>query len=158
MEKYTFFWSGPFSQWNYSPFKINGIKFKTAEHYMMYKKATFFGDHDIAEKILKTDHPRDAKKLGRKVKRFDKTLWEEIAKKVVYDGSYEKFTQNPRLKEKLMDTDGTLLVEASPYDRIWGIGMAENDPGINDEKNWNGTNWLGEVLTQLREDFKKDGD
>ena len=154
MEEYTFFWSGPFSQWHYSPFTSKeGIKFTTAEHYMMYKKATFFGDHEMAEKILNSGHPRDAKKLGRKVRNFDKELWDNVAKKVVYDGNYAKFTQNPKLKQKLMETEGTLLVEASPYDRIWGIGMAEDEPGVEDKNNWKGTNWLGEVLTQLRKDL-----
>jgi ribA/ribD-fused uncharacterized protein len=156
-KKYTFFWkdASPFSQWHKVGFTIDGVHFKTAEHYMMWKKAMLFGDADSAEKVLKAGHPSDAKKLGRGVKNFDRYEWEQNCKRFVYDGNYAKFTQNEALKKKLMDTGDTLLVEASPYDAIWGIGLTEEEAKKLPESQWPGTNWLGEILTQLRDNLKQ---
>lgn len=150
---YTFFWSGPFSQWYESKFIKNGIKFNTAEQYMMYNKATLFDDFDIAEKILKTNNPKIQKGLGRQVSNFNLDVWNQNAKRVVYEGNYCKFTQNPDLLQKLLSTEGTILVEASPFDSIWGIGLSEDVARITPPEQWKGTNWLGEVLTQLRDDL-----
>jgi hypothetical protein len=154
--KYTFFWlaPSPFSQWHRSSFTIDGITFKTAEHYMMWKKAMLFGDAFKAEEVLKTDHPKDAKQKGREVSGFIAEEWEANCKRFVYDGNYAKFTQNKALLKVLMDTDGTILIEASPYDKIWGIGITEENARKIPESKWPGTNWLGEVLTKLREDLK----
>lgn len=156
--KYTFFWKdqSPFSQWNKAGFTLDGIHFKRAEHYMMWKKAMMFGDTESAEKILKSDHPRDAKHLGRAVKGFVKKDWEENCKKIVYDGNHAKFTQNPILLKQLMDTAGTTLVEASPYDKIWGIGLTKEEARRIPENKWPGTNWLGLILTQLRDNLLLD--
>ena len=156
-KKYTFFWQdvSPFSQWHKVGFKVDGVFFKTAEYYMMYKKAMLFCDANIAEQVLKAKHSKDAKDLGRKVKGFIREDWEENCKRFVYEGNHAKFTQNPHLLKQLMDTDGTLLVEASPYDAIWGIGMDEETARNTPESKWRGTNWLGEILTKLREDLKK---
>lgn len=157
-KKYTFFWQteSPFSQWHSSLFEVNGVRFKTAEHYMMWKKAMVFGDTDIAAEVIKSVHPRDTKALGRKVKGFDKDTWEQVCRTVVYEGNHAKFTQNEKLRKALMETGDTLLVEASPYDAIWGIGLKEADAKKIPAKDWPGTNWLGEVLTKLREDLKKE--
>lgn len=157
-KKYTFFWQteSPFSQWHSSLFEVDGVRFKTAEHYMMWKKAVFFGDLQVADEVLKSGHPRDTKALGRKVKNFNKEEWDKVCKDFVYEGNYAKFTQNEKLKKVLMDTGDTLLVEASPYDAIWGIGLKEADAKKIPSKDWPGTNWLGEVLTKLREDLKKE--
>ncbi|MDP5274204.1 NADAR family protein [Chengkuizengella axinellae] len=155
MEKFTFFWrtASPFSQWHRCHITVDGILFNCAEQYMMYKKAKLFDDHQIADKILKSSSPSEQKKLGRKVKGFDKDVWEANCKQVVYDGNYAKFTQNKQLKQKLLETKGTTIVEASPVDPIWGVGLSEDDPRILDRKTWKGTNWLGEILTQVREDI-----
>lgn len=152
--EYTFFWSGPFSQWHPSKFVIDGIQFTHAEQYMMYKKAMLFSDTETADKILKAKHPKEQKALGRQVKNFSSQEWEKNCKKFVYDGNYAKFTQNSDLMKKLMDTGDSLLVEASPYDKIWGIGLNEEDAKITPEEQWPGKNWLGEVLTNLRHDLK----
>ena len=156
-KKYTFFWKDKdvFSQWHKAGFTVDGINYKTAEHWMMWKKAMMFGDAETAEKILQANHPHDAKKLGRTVKGFIKTEWEEHCKQFVYDGNHAKFTQNQRCYNALMNTGDTLLVEASPYNAIWGIGLDEETAKKTPESEWPGTNWLGEVLTRLRENLKQ---
>lgn len=158
MEKFTFFYrsQNPFSNWYPASFEVKGIKFNCSEQYMMYAKAMLFGDKETAKQILKAEHPREQKALGRKVQNFDAKIWSEQAKKCVYEGCYAKFTQNENLKLYLLKTAGTTLVEASPTDTIWGIGLAENDPDAQNRATWRGTNWLGEVLTQLREDLLKE--
>lgn len=155
MEKFTFFWrtQSPFSQWHPARFVIDGVEFNCAEQYMMYGKAKLFADEEMALKILKSKTPIQQKALGRKVKHFDEKIWEGNCRKIVYEGNYAKFTQNEELKRILIGTKGTTLVEASPTDRIWGVGLSEEDPRIQDRKRWRGKNWLGEILTQVREDL-----
>lgn len=157
-KKYTFFWKekSPFSQWHNSSFVIDGINYKTSEHWMMWKKAMLFGDTDIANQVLKSSHPSEVKKLGRKVSNFVKETWEKECKDFVYQGNYAKFTQNSELLKVLMATEETELVEASPYDAIWGIGLTEEDAKKTSPDKWPGTNWLGKILTQLREDLKNE--
>ena len=156
MEKFTFFWGGPFSQWAKSPFQINGLEFNCAEQWMMYAKARIFGDLKIADEILKTSDPQEQKALGRKIANFNPNKWNEVAKDVVYVGSYAKYSQNKDFKNVLLATVGTTLVEASTYDTIWGIGLAENDPLALSKDTWKGTNWLGYILTELRDEFIQD--
>lgn len=155
MEPYTFFYrsASPFSQWYPCSFRLDGIQFNCAEQYMMYKKAELFRDDRILGKVLQATTPREQKELGRSVRNFDKAKWEEHCKSFVYEANYAKFTQNELLLEQLLETRGTTLVEASPTDRIWGVGLAEDDPRIHDRRKWRGTNWLGEILTRLREDI-----
>jgi len=150
-EQFTFFWNGPFSQWHPSVFIVNDITFKCAEQYMMYKKGMLFEDYDIAIKILATDDPRKQKSLGRTVSNFNPDQWNAVARDIVFRGSMAKFTQNANLKEILLQTKGTTFVEASPYDKIWGIGLKENDPKALNRETWQGENWLGEILTEVRD-------
>ncbi|BCO16270.1 NADAR family protein_gp217 [Bacillus phage vB_BceM_WH1] len=154
---YTFFWGGIFSQWHKSKFEVDGITFNCAEQYMMYQKALLFGDEEVAKKILTKSNPRDQKDLGRKVKGFVEETWNKHAKEIVYKGNYAKFTQNPELLKGLKATGQTLLVEASPHDDIWGIGLDEKTARKTPEKDWKGTNWLGEVLTNLRFNLIEEG-
>jgi ribA/ribD-fused uncharacterized protein len=154
---YTFFWSGPFSQWHKSTMVIDGIKFNCCEQYMMYKKAMLFNDIEIAQKILKTFNPRDQKACGRLVKNFNQEIWEQNARQIVYEANLAKFTQSDKLKQILKDTGNTKLVEASPYDNIWGIGLDEEAAKKITEDQWPGTNWLGKALDQVKvEIFKND--
>jgi len=155
-EKFTFFWNGPFSQWGPATFVVDGVTYNCAEQYMMACKARMFGDEDALASIMEAEHPRDQKRLGRRVRGFKEELWNSRARDIVYEGNYAKFTQNPEFLEKLLATKGTTLVEASPKDCIWGIGMAEGDEGIEDRNNWQHTNWLGEELTNLREDLMRE--
>lgn len=156
---FTFFYGSgePFSNWHKAPFvehrEGQTLRFATAEHYMMYRKALCFGDTAAAAAILGTPDPRVAKRLGRRVKPFDAEVWNQVARRVVYEGCKLKFTQNAGAYQALVATRGTKLVEASPTDRIWGVGLAESDDRILDPGAWRGTNWLGEVLTCLRDDL-----
>jgi ribA/ribD-fused uncharacterized protein len=151
-DKYVFFWQGgsPFSQWHKVSFKADGYTYTCAEQYMMHRKALLFNDSETAKKIMQAGYnPKKHKELGRLVKNFDAAVWNKHAKAIVYAGNYEKFTQNEKLLEVLKATKGKVIVEASPYDKIWGIGLSPEDPKRFDPKEWKGTNWLGEVLTTL---------
>jgi ribA/ribD-fused uncharacterized protein len=154
MERFTFFWGAehPFSQWYAdAPFERGGLRFPTAENWMMWQKARLFGaPSDLCAAIV-TATPRDAKRLGREVPGFSQAIWSVAARPIVAEGNYAKFTQNPSLLRKLIETAGTTLVEASPSHRIWGIGPAADDPRALRRATWRGTNWLGEVLTDVRD-------
>ena len=153
MEKFTFFWNGPFSQWHRSNFIIDDATYMTAEQFMMAAKARLFGDTETLKEIMETTSPKEQKALGRKVANFDEGIWNSKARDLVYEGNHAKFSQDKDLLEKLFATKGTTLTEASPYDKIWGIGLAEGDPLTLHRITWKGKNWLGEVLTKVREDL-----
>ena len=143
-----------FSQWWPAAFKADGGRYPTAEHYMMAEKARLFGDDEMLEKIRRAESPADAKKLGRKVRGFDVARWEAVAFRRVIDGNIAKFGQNPALKAYLLATGDKVLVEASPMDRIWGIGMAASDPRAGTPEEWQGTNLLGFALMAARAELK----
>jgi ribA/ribD-fused uncharacterized protein len=155
MAEYTFFFTdkSPFSQWYPCRFVVDGNTFTCAEQFMMHGKAVLFRDAESAAKILAADHPRTHKAIGRKVKGFDDATWKREREAIVMAGSRAKFTQNGDLRDKLLATRGTTLVEASPYDRIWGIGLAATDPRALDANQWRGQNLLGKILTALREEL-----
>lgn len=150
-EKFTLFWNGPFSQWYPSPFIVHHLTFNCAEQFMMYSKATLFRDTETAEKILYTTLPKDQKALGRKIRNFDTNIWFLFREGIVYTATYAKFTQDLALQEILLATKGTTLVEASPHDKVWGIGLSEDDPRAQNRATWAGLNLLGETLTRVRE-------
>ena len=156
-EQFTFFWNGPFSQWSMdgggpiTQFVCDGEEFNCAEQWMMACKAQLFGDGETRRKIMESYDPRHQKMLGREVKNFDPDVWNEHARRIVFDGNLLKFTQNFKYKAELLATEGTTLVEASPYDKIWGIGLHDYDPRAQKRSTWLGTNWLGEVLTAVRQ-------
>src|SRR5688572_10229429 len=118
-ERFTLFWHGPFSQFHPSTFAVEGTTFTHAEQFMMYSKAKLFGDHEVAAEILRAEQPKDQKALGRKVRSFDDLVWKHFILGIVFIGSYAKYSQNTELKEALLATMGTTLVEASPLDRVW---------------------------------------
>ncbi len=155
MEKFTYFYrsGSPFSQWYPCYFIVYEHTFNCAEQYMMYAKALLFRDEETAMQILRARTPREQKELGRKVRGFNDTEWNRHCRDIVYQGNREKFLQNEELLQLLLDTKGTTLVEASPTDRIWGVGLTEDDPRIRSRSSWRGSNWLGEVLTKLRDDL-----
>ena len=131
------------SQWSDHDFEVDGDHYKTAEHFMMGEKARLFGDEETRAKILASNHPGDAKKLGRQVRGFKEPLWTERRVEIVVRGNVAKFGQNPELKAYLLGTGERILVEASPKDKIWGIGLAAKDDGADDPKRWKGLNLLG---------------
>lgn len=158
-EQFHFFWrtNSPFSQWHPSNFVVEGQLFNCAEQYMMWGKAQLFGDAEIAAQILEAAQPRDQKALGRKVRNFDRTVWSKHARDIVYRGNRAKFTQNSDLRKFLLATGDATIVEAAPNDAIWGIGISEEEARTTDPSAWPGTNWLGEILTKLREELKNEG-
>ena len=151
-ELFTFFWSGSFSQWHPSAFTIDGVTYNCAELYMMAEKARLFGDTAREAMIMATSDPRDQKRYGRMVEGFDNAIWMANAKVIVKRASVAKFTQNAHLLSDLMDTTGTTLVEASPEDKLWGIGLRKTDRRAMRRDTWQGKNWLGEVLTEVRDE------
>jgi len=153
-EEFVFFWGGICSQWYSSWFEIDGQKYSCAEQYMMYKKALLFEDEDVANAIMRTQNPMEQKALGRKVRGFNKDKWEEVCREYVYEANYAKFTQNPDLLFELVSYGDRDIVEASPEDPIWGIGMHETNPDIFDRTKWKGTNWLGEAIMRVRDTLK----
>ena len=138
------------SQWFHAPFEADGIRYRTAEHYMMAGKARLFGDRAAEQRILNAEHPRQAKALGRSVRAFNEDEWSAHRVELVIAGNLAKFGQHPHLREFLLPTGTSILVEPSPYDRIWGIGLRATDPRAADPARWPGLNLLGFALMQVR--------
>ncbi|MBI3633037.1 MAG: NADAR family protein [Candidatus Vogelbacteria bacterium] len=149
------FWDGILSQWHSSEFALDGLAFKWAEQWMMYKKAEIFGDTETMKKVLRAESPKECKQLGRQVCGFISSEWDKVSRDIVYEGNIAKFSQNVELKKQLLDTGDAMLVEASPYDKKWGIGLAASDPRAKDPSRWLGTNWLGEVLMRVRTELRR---
>ena len=141
------------SNWHPSGLVFCGREFCTAEHWMMWQKARVMGDTGSADAILETPTPRRAKELGARVKPYDDALWRDVREQLVYVGVREKFMQNPKLAERLLATGVAVLAEASPYDRSWGIGLAEHDKRFRDISLWRGSNLLGRVCMRVRSDL-----
>ena len=164
--KYLFFWghkkskSGEityscFSQWWTSPFVVQNVKYHTAEHWMMAQKARLFNDEENYNKILAAKSPAEAKLLGRQVRKFEEKIWIEERDKIVIQGNLEKFKQNIELKQFLINTKERILVEASPVDRIWGIGLSGDNEKAQNPKQWKGLNLLGFALMEVRDELRK---
>ncbi|MFC4373705.1 NADAR family protein [Nocardia halotolerans] len=159
--KYLLFWghsprrdatigSSCLSQWWPASFVVDGVDFATAEHYMMWRKALLFGDADIATRVLEVAHPSEAKNLGRRVRNFDEQVWDRARFDIVVAGSVAEFGQDEALGGYLAGTAGRVLVEASPMDRVWGIGLTADDPRAADPARWRGLNLLGFALMRAR--------
>jgi len=159
--KYLFFWGHTtkndlvvgkecLSQWYESNFEIDGIHYPTAEHYMMAEKARLFNDSEALKKILESKHPGDAKKQGRTVKGYQDDVWKKHRFNIVVCGNQAKFSQNEKLKEFLINTNDRVLVEASPHDRVWGIGLEQTNPDAENSAKWRGLNLLGFALMKVR--------
>lgn len=136
--------------WPHSPFTVDGVSYASAEHYMMVGKARLFGDESIVARMLAAPTPAAVKELGREVAGFDQARWEAHRFDIVVAASVAKFGQHPDLLAYLLGTGDRVLVEASPTDRIWGIGLAASDPGADDPARWRGLNLLGFALMQAR--------
>ncbi|KOV78133.1 hypothetical protein ADL03_40630 [Nocardia sp. NRRL S-836] len=156
-----FFWShqperngsigcGCLSQWWPCDFEVEGQRFASAEHYMMWRKALLFGDSTVAARVLAAASPAEAKALGREVSGFSDDPWVAARMEIVVTGNLAKFGQNPPLSSFLLGTGSRVLVEASPLDRVWGIGLAADDPLAQNPSSWRGLNLLGEALMEVR--------
>lgn len=139
------------SQWWRCQFLADGVKYTCAEQFMMAEKARLFHDDEMLEKIMEADHPKEMKAYGRAVRGFDKEVWDNACYDIVKRGNEAKFSQNPELCEFLKGTENRILVEASPRDRVWGIGMGKSNPDAQNPLKWRGTNFLGFALTQVRD-------
>ena len=160
--KYLFFWGHTakdptsvgkecLSQWYEVVFEINKIKYPSTEHYMMAEKARLFNDNEALEKILVSTHPGDAKKLGRTVKNYHDEVWKQHRFDIVVRANQAKFSQHEKLRTFLINTSDRVLVEASPRDRIWGIGMGASNPDVENPAKWRGLNLLGFALMATRD-------
>ena len=165
-DKFLFFWGHQpsadgiitktcFSQWWLCSFVVDKVTYKTAEHWMMAKKAALFGDKEILAQILMAKTPAEAKKLGRKVRDYQDDVWLNNRFEIVKEGNYHKFSQNEALKTFLLNTSDRVIVEASPVDSIWGIGMAIDNPAIENPEKWEGLNLLGFALMEVRDELKR---
>jgi ribA/ribD-fused uncharacterized protein len=163
--KFLFFWGHQsskdgkitktcFSQWWESSFIVDVIEYKTAEHWMMAKKALLFNDEATFNKIIGVKSPAEAKKLGREVQNYNEEIWLQNRYKIVKEGNFHKFSQNANLKEFLLTTNNRVLVEASPVDAIWGIGMASDHNDANYPEKWLGLNLLGFALMEVRDKLR----
>ncbi|MEU9045900.1 MULTISPECIES: NADAR family protein [unclassified Kitasatospora] len=138
------------SQWWPGEFTVDGVTYASAEHWIMAGKARMFGDEDIAQQVLKARTPAEAKKLGRLVKDFDDEVWVAGRFELVVAGNVAKFGQDESLRAYLLGTGSRVLVEASPVDRIWGIGLAADDIRAQQPSEWRGLNLLGFALMEAR--------
>ncbi|WP_027621627.1 NADAR family protein [Acetivibrio clariflavus] len=162
--EYLFFWGHQpsrdgsitkscLSQWWKSDFTVDIYTYCCMEQYMMAEKARIFGDEEILEEILKNKNPKQIKALGRKVRNFDEEVWKKKRYSIILNGNYAKFIQNKELRRFLVETKNRVLVEASPYDKIWGIGMAADDENVENPLQWKGQNLLGFALMEVREEI-----
>jgi len=138
------------SQWFPATFVIDGVSYRTAEHWMMAEKARLFGDDAALKKIVACKTPAEAKALGREVKNYDDVRWGKARSESVVVGNVAKFEQHAAMGAFLKSTGNAILVEASPRDRIWGIGMGASNPDARDPKKWRGRNLLGFALVEAR--------
>lgn len=165
--KYLFFWghrpskngeltASCFSQWWHSPFEVEGVRYATAEHWMMAQKAALFNDDEIRQQVLAAQSPGEAKQLGRQVRDFDEAIWTNRRYDLVVQGNWHKFSQHEALKTFLINTQDRVLVEASPVDRIWGIGLAATDERAANPTQWEGLNLLGFALMDVRDQLQNE--
>ena len=162
-DKHVFFWGDFPSNWYPCHFIVERdgkeLEFFNSEQYFMYEKAMTFDDTTIAMKILlEGSNPKKAKTLGRMVKNYDDDVWNEKRYQVMVDANMYKYSQSEELKEMLLNEEfnGKKFVEASPIDSIWGVGLGEHNPLVDDEKNWKGQNLLGKVLNEVRDKLLKE--
>ena len=139
------------SQWYDCLFEADGVLYHTTEQYMMANKALLFGDNEVYDKIMAAEKPNKYKKLGREIRNFDSKLWDAKKYDIVVEGNKAKFSQNPELKEYLLSTGDAILVEASPYDKIWGIGLDSETALKGTVEQWQGENLLGCALMEVRD-------
>ncbi len=155
-DRFVFFWKPPvvFGQWTRSNFEVDSVVYTHAEQFMMAEKARLFGDELMLRKIMASTDPSEQKKLGQAVRGFDEGVWVEQRIGIVVRGNHAKFSQSEKRLNSLLATDEKTLVEASPYDRIWGIGLRPDDPLAEQPSRWRGMNLLGQALMTVRDQLR----
>ncbi len=159
---YLFFWKpnpnnieNCLGQWQPSEFSVDINDFENAEQYMMYGKGELFEDLDSCKKILEVSDPKTIKALGQKVTNFKQDEWDRAKYSIVLNGNYHKFAQNKPMRDYLLSTGDKILVEASPFDKIWGIGLKDSDKNARTPKYWRGQNLLGFALMEVRDELRR---
>lgn len=142
------------TQWHKCKFKLGNFQYNNTEQYMMMEKAKLFEDDFIYEQLKKPMHPKEYKALGRKIRGFEEKTWDKAKVEIVYKGNHAKFTQNKDLEKYLVQTKDKIIIEASPYDTVWGIGLAVTSDDLLIPENWKGENLLGFILMQVREEIR----
>lgn len=142
------------SNWYLEPFRVDEKEYSCVEQYMMEAKALLFGDAETGADILREPDPALIKALGRKISGFDEALWNRFKYRIVLTGCYYKFACSRDLREYLLSTGDAVPVEANPADRIWGAALAADDPALQDPAKWGGTNLLGIILMEVREELR----
>ncbi len=151
--------NGCMSNWYHAEFEYAGIRYPSTEHFMMYHKASVFGEKELADKILACNTASKAKQYGKSyMPKFNKDLWKEVSYTIVKRGIRAKFSQNTDIREKLLATGNRVLAEASGKDLIWGIGVAIDDPNAVNTAFWKGDNYLGRILMEVREELSKNSE
>ena len=140
-----------FSQWYDCYFEVNGVQYHTTEQYMMASKARLFGDEEVFQEIMAAWNPHDYKKLGKKIRGFEQTLWNAHKYDIVVEGNKAKFSQNPDIREFLLSTGDAIIAEVSPFDKIWGIGLDREQAMKGSVGQWEGENLLGCALMDVRD-------
>lgn len=143
------------SQWWIQNFYSNANSYLCMEQYMMASKAELFGDDKIHKEILDCSDPQQIKALGKKVRNFDQEVWDKFKCTIVLNGNWCKFSQNRNLREFLLSTGDSVLVEASPFDSIWGVRLSENSPDVHNPFKWRGQNLLGFALMEVRDELRR---
>lgn len=156
---FTFFYladkeNGYLSNWYISHFEVEGKVYSSTEQYLMEFKARLFQDSEIAAEIMKTDDLTTIKGLGKQVKNYKDPIWNVCRQLVMEQGLRAKFFQNTELRHKLLATGDTMLAECSKKDKIWGIGLAIDDPKRFDMAYWEGESLLGRSLMKIRKELR----
>lgn len=152
---YLLFLRGPFSNFAFAGFEYKNVVFLYTENAFMYAKAYHFNDLATMKRLENTQlQPIQAKQLGRQVSNYNDESWEQVRYNYMLEINREKF-KIPKYRDYLIATEDLVLVECNPNDKIWGVGLEEDDPRATDPSKWNGRNLLGEVLMQIRNEIKQ---
>jgi ribA/ribD-fused uncharacterized protein len=148
--------NGWLSNWSNHPISdTTGTTYPTVEHLIMARKASLMDDSASLEKILKTKSARTAKSLGRKVSNWDEMKWQSRREAIALEGLQLKVVQHEEVADLLKTTTPKTLVEASPYDKIWGIGLASTHVNATQPEKWKGSNLLGKLWMKVRDEALK---
>ena len=161
-KEFVFFWKPQnevinescLGQWQLTKFLVDMNEYSCSEQYMMAEKARLFKDGEVCNSIMKSKDPKEMKSLGKKVKSFDQTIWDKVKYSIVLNGNYYKFSQNKNIRDYLLSTGNKILVEASPLDTIWGIGLSRENEKTNNPNTWRGKNLLGFALMEVRDEIQ----